>query len=445
MKRLTVCIFVALMAIGLAPQSAAAHTGDQSYLYLDIGTELAARMQFPLVDVDEALGIELFGDDDAAVDALIAQNADALRRYAADHVSIGAGSEIWAMTPAGVSRVEGAEYVEIAFEVAHPTPIPEILTVTLDPFFDEIEDRDALLLIANDWERGIVENEADSLQRFTPGQRTSDVEFGESSQLKNLVASMELGVDHIRTGPDHMLFVIALLLPSVLLWRQRWLPVDGFVQSLWRITKVMTMFTLAHSVTFTLTGLGIVPSPGAKVTETIIALSIAATALHNLRPVLVNREWLIALIFGLFHGFGFASLVQGLEVDRTTELVSLLGRNIGIELGQIAVVLLCFPALFLLRVTRWYQPFLKVSSIGLVIISLGWAIERLFGGRAITSQVIDRITRLPDALIYLGVATAVCAAAYLSERSKGQLLPTAAEVDPADALVEADERDLTTV
>ena len=252
----------------------------------------------------------------------------------------------------GTARRRCLEFVEVVFDVDAGDVSPTVIQVTLDPFFDEIENRDALLLTGNDWTRGIVDSEADQLVRLTPGKRTDTVELGDSSQWKNLSASIGLGLDHIRTGPDHMLFIVALLLPSVLIWRSEWRPAQSFGRTLWRLTKIMTMFTLAHSVTFTLTGLGLVPAPGSKVTETIIALSIAATALHSLRPIIPNREWIIALVFGLFHGFGFASLVQELEVSTQTELVSLGGRNIGIEIGQLIVVLLTFPALFLLRVTR---------------------------------------------------------------------------------------------
>ncbi|MDH3306420.1 MAG: HupE/UreJ family protein [Acidimicrobiia bacterium] len=121
--------------------------------------------------------------------------------------------------------------------------------------------------------------------------------------------------------------------------------------------KIATFFTLAHSITFTLAGMGWLPTPPAKLVEATIAISIAAAALHTLRPLLPNREWTLSFVFGLFHGMGFASLVSDLDVSRSSQLISLLRRNVGIEIGQVVVILLFFPGLFLLRRTPFYQPF----------------------------------------------------------------------------------------
>ena len=423
--RLLVLTAIGFAVLGAALPQANAHRNDQSYLYLDIGVGVQARLQMPFGDVSTALGIELAGDDDE-VEENIAANADALMAYAADHVELGSPGQPWTITPVEARRAEeGLDFVEILFEVdtgqPDETPI-DAVEVTLDPFFDEIADRDALLLVGNDWTRGIVDSEADQLVRLTPDSRTASAELGDSSQWKNLWASVGLGVDHIRTGPDHMLFIVALLLPSVLIWRESWKPAKGFGSTLWRITKILTMFTLAHSITFSLAGLGLVPAPGAKVTETIIALSIAVTALHNLRPIIVNREWVIALLFGLFHGFGFASLVGELEVTTQTELVSLAGRNIGIELGQLVVVLLTFPALFLLRVTRYYRPAFIIGCITLIFVSIGWAIERIFETSPFTSDIIDNITEFPRVLWLIAIGTAIAGALHIFERNNDRLI-----------------------
>ena len=425
MNRITkIVLMIALgMTVLLASlPDAAAHRDDQSYLYLDIGVGVQARLQMPFGDIETALGIDISGTDNE-VEQLIAENADTLIAYAADHVTLGTPDEEWDLVAREARRgADGLEFVEVVFDVDAGDVSPTVIQVTLDPFFDEIENRDALLLTGNDWTRGIVDSEADQLVRLTPGKRTDTVELGDSSQWKTLSASIGLGLDHIRTGPDHMLFIVALLLPSVLIWRSEWLPAQSFGRTLWRLTKIMTMFTLAHSVTFTLTGLGLVPAPGPKVTETIIALSIAATALHSLRPIIPNREWIIALVFGLFHGFGFASLVQELEVSTQTELVSLGGRNIGIEIGQLIVVLLTFPALFLLRVTRYYRPAFIVGCIGLIFVSLGWAVERVFETSPFTSDIVDKITKFPRVLWLVAILTASAAALHLFERSRDRLI-----------------------
>ncbi len=188
-----------------------------------------------------------------------------------------------------------------------------------------------------------------------------------------------------------------------------------------RDTAVVSMFTVAHSITFTLAGIGVLPQPSARFVESIIALSIVAAALHNLRPAFIEREWLIAFSFGLFHGLGFATLVGDLDVTRSTQLISLLGRNIGIEIGQSLVVLLVFPALFLLRRTKAYVPLFRLSSALLVCAGLGWMTERLFDWRAVTSRVVGEVLSLPRAFVLLGIVTLMAAVFHWFERSNGRL------------------------
>lgn len=392
---------------------AAAHRGDQTYLYLEIGDTVAARLHMPFIDVEAALGIDLDADDPGETRTRIQANRPALEAYAQSVVDFSGPDGTLTMTPIGVDRVgERSDYVEVAFDVDGLSDL-QAFDLRLEPFFDEIDDRDALLLISNDLERGVIDNESEHLLRFTPGNRTQRVDLGDTSQWTNFTASIGAGVDHIRTGPDHLLFLAALLVPSVLIWRGAWVPARSFGSSLWRLTKILSMFTLAHSVTFTLAGIGALPSPGSKLTETVIALSIAAAALHTLRPVLAEREWLICLAFGLFHGFGFASLVAELEVSTSTQLISLLGRNVGIEIGQVVVAALVFPALYVLRVLPLYGRLLVISSIGLTAMSMSWMIERIFEVNLRVNRAANLVLDFPRVLVFVAVFTAISVALRL--------------------------------
>ena len=187
---------------------------------------------------------------------------------------------------------------------------------------------------------------------------------------------------------------------------------------------VATMFTLAHSITFTLAGLDLVPLPPAKLTESMIALSIAVAALHNLKPVLGHREWIIAFVFGLFHGLGFAGFVEQLDISRSTKLVSLLGRNVGIEIGQAVIVLITFPALFLLSRTRVYRGFFLISTSVLAVISSVWVVERLFEQDVGLNRIVDATVKWPRAFWLCVVATILIAIFVLWERRNGRLVAT---------------------
>ena len=447
---------LALMAalVGWFCPPAGAHTGDQSYVYLDTTEDaLGGRVELPYADVRSVLGLSLEGSPEE-VEAEIAANGDRLRRYASDHIRIGTDGRNWPLVFQGASPLESeeawAEYVVLPFvaDLGGAAP-PRTLEVRFDPFFDEIEGRDALLLVGNDWNGGVIENAEEVLVAFDPDSRTQTVDLGSGSWWKNFTASTELGLDHIRTGPDHIFFVFVLLLPSVLLFLPRpeggpgagsWAPGRSFGQGLWRILKIATMFTLAHSITFTLAGLDLLPLPPSKFVESVIAASIAVAALHNLRPLAPNREWLIAFAFGLFHGLGFASLVSTLEVSRSTQLISLLGRNVGIEIGQAIVVLMAFPALYLLSRTRLYRPLFVLSSVGLAAVAVGWLIERLFEVDLGISGVVDKIVAWPRSLVLAVLAAVVAALLYWWEATKGRLLPVAGErteAPPSPALVGA--------
>lgn len=426
-----------LTAIGAAalllPGTAGAHAGDQSYLYIDITTDaLGGRVEMPLADLQAVFGYRLDGPPDAVLDELRSE-AEEIGAYVRDHLSVGAAGVTWPLdvTTIELLTAEGG-YAQVYFLADVGTDeIPRRLEVTFDPFFDEIPGRDALILIGNDWHGGVIDNGEEVLVGVDFDERRRVIDLGDASQLKNFTASIEIGIDHIRTGPDHILFVLVLMLPSVLIFSIAWRPAPSFGSSLWRILKIVSMFTVAHSITFVLAGLEVLPLPPSRVVETLIAASIAVTALHNLHPVAINREWAIAFAFGLFHGMGFATLLSGLDVSDGTKLVSLLGRNVGIEIGQAIVVIMVFPALFLLRRTRWYRPIFVVGSIGLAIVASGWMIERLFQRDLRVARAVEPLVEFPRSLIVVGVVTALAAAVHLTEERAGRLLPAAGALDTA--------------
>jgi hypothetical protein len=412
---------------GVSP--AGAHTGDQSYLYIDITeTAVSGRVEAPIRDLNTALGLDLNGETEE-VEAGIQENQDRIFAYLDDHLDIGADGTVWPLTFTSAELFfsdlpeEDDNYALFFFEADVTGTIPRDLEVTFDPFFDEIPGRDALLLIGNDWQAGVIENGNEVAATFDGGSRSQVIDLGNTGWVKNLTASTKLGVNHIKTGPDHILFVLVLLLPSVLVFSTRWRPTPSFGSSLWRVLKIVTMFTVAHSITFSLAGLEVLPLPSERIVESIIAISIAAAAIHNIRPLAPNKEWLIAFGFGLFHGMGFASLVSGLDVARSTQMVSLLGRNIGIEIGQAMVVLLLFPGLFLLRRTRYFHRFFVVMSVLLAVISIGWMLERLFEVELGVSAWVDPLVEFPRVLVFVALFTLVAAGLNWFEGNRKRLLP----------------------
>ncbi|WP_043461298.1 HupE/UreJ family protein [Azohydromonas australica] len=188
------------------------------------------------------------------------------------------------------------------------------------------------------------------------------------------------GMAHIAMGKDHLLFLGALLLPAVLRYEQgRWHPRQRLADVLRDTLKVVTAFTLAHSLTLALAVLQMVWLPSRAV-ESAIAASVLLTALDNVRPRVTCRRWYAAFGFGLIHGFGFAGALTGLRLPDALLALALAGFNTGVELGQMALVTMLLPAAFALRHTRYYRPVLLQGGSALAIVWAGlWLAERALG------------------------------------------------------------------
>ncbi len=428
-----VAVLGAALAAGVSPASA--HTGDQSYVYLEIFEDhIEGRVELPIDQLNDSLDLSVPKRRAAAL-AEIEANDRLIIDYLSDHLAIGDGLTTWPIEFDGIDFLSASRdnYAIFEFEVLERfDSVPRQFTVSYDAVIEANADADALLLIASDWSGGVLANEADHLLRYTADRTTQVVDLDEASWWKGMRAVIGLGIDHIEIGTDHILFILALVLPSVLVFRrgEGWEPAAGFGSGLWRVIKIMTMFTVAHSITLTLGGLGIVELP-VKPVEFLIALSIALAALHNLRPIFSNKEWLLALGFGLFHGLGFAGLLTDLGLDRTNRFQSLLGFNVGIEIGQAVIILLVFPVLFVLRRTRIYMPLLTLASLGLAAVASAWAVERLFEKNLRVNRIVDPLVEWPRSFWVMLVAGVLAAAYWWREARQRQLRPLPA-VDGGD-------------
>jgi HupE / UreJ protein len=175
---------------------------------------------------------------------------------------------------------------------------------------------------------------------------------------------ISLGIEHIWTGYDHILFLISLLM------------LGGELRYL---LKVVTAFSASHSLTLTMAALNIVSFPSRWV-EIAIALSIAYVAAENIWRKKVKARWQLAFGFGLIHGLGFSSALQELELPRNNLLTSLASFSVGIEIGQFAIVLVVYAGLWLLRKSAWDLIIRQIISAGVVVMSLIWFWERAVVG-----------------------------------------------------------------
>jgi hypothetical protein len=144
------------------------------------------------------------------------------------------------------------------------------------------------------------------------------------------------------------------------------------------VFKIVTAFTVAHSLTLSLAALKMVTLPSRWV-ESAIAASVLLAALNNIRVIVRGRLWLVAFAFGLIHGFGFANVLTELGLPRQTLLLALVGFNLGVEAGQLAIVSLFLPLAFAVRRSLFYQKgVVRIGSILIAIVAARWLMERLF-------------------------------------------------------------------
>jgi hypothetical protein len=368
-----------LTATALAPLPTAAHELGQSYMFLRIHDDsIVVRVEITVADLELALG---FGwDPEDVIMSMVQGRLADIRAYAEPHFSL---STVGGPLPirfdnVDVRYLEIADYVVLTYLIDGLDAIPDEVEVLYSVLFEADGNHRNMLIIEYNWKTATFNNEAIVSLIFSPRNATQTLDLTSSSILRGFIGFIRLGTWHIWIGIDHLLFLLALILPAVLSRKGgRWEPVADFRTALINIVTIVTFFTIAHSVTLTLAALDVVRL-SSRLVETIIAGSIAVAAWANLVPKLNVKEWSIAFVFGLFHGFGFASVLGDIGLAREHLVLSLLGFNVGVELGQVAVICAVFPFLFLLRKTGLYAWILRFGSWFLVSVALYWAFERAF-------------------------------------------------------------------
>ncbi|MCW5515231.1 HupE/UreJ family protein [Muriicola sp. Z0-33] len=393
MKRTLVqLVFIIFLLI---PISIFAHRPDRSLIYLRVyeSATIEGRFEMNAVDISTYLGIDLpkhptveeVKEYEDQLQAYILKNA-AFSSINGDHKIIFTG-EI------SLLKINIGTFVAFHFELDNTNPPPDDLEVTFSVFLDENPAHSNGLGMEYNWKAGLINNEKIIALEFTQSYKTKTLSLTDTSLWKGFVEMIRQGIWHIWIGLDHILFILALILPSVVRRRKdphgpgkgnkiaaffmlsSWEPVKKFRPAFWYILKVITFFTIAHTITLSLASLNLISLPS-RIVESVIALSIGLAAYHNIRPIFRGRDWVIAFVFGLFHGFGFATVLSELGFNGEFLTLSLLGFNIGVEIGQVAIIALIFPMLYFIRNLKLYPIFLTVLSVLLIFISLYWFIER---------------------------------------------------------------------
>ena len=388
-----------------APAPALAHKASDAYLQLargegtDGGDVLDVRLDIALRDLDAVL--ELDRDADRKLTwGEVRTRLDEIQAYALARLRLQQGRCVLApAAPAAIEdRVDGA-YLVLAFRSrCQPAATLEVeyrLFREVDPTH-----RGLLRVAGGTGGTGSTGGAAPSLRSLDPAAAAVVVDWPGAAVAVAVADApppadarapgdgfFRDGVHHILIGYDHVLFLVCLLLPAVLRRRADGdrEPVAHWCEAVWPMVGLVTMFTIAHSITLALASFQLVTiSP--RVVEPAIALTIMVAALDNLHPVLRGRRRLFSFLFGLIHGFGFASVLGELDLPALGFASALLRFNLGVEAGQLAIVSVVLAALLALRRWRAYPAVvLRGGSVLAIALATLWLVERVFDLRLISA------------------------------------------------------------
>jgi hypothetical protein len=352
--------------------SASAHKPSDSYLTLRVaGDTINGQWDIALRDLDFAIGLDANGDAQITWGEVRAKHND-IAAYALSRLSLGAAGQSCPTRFDEIlidSHTDGA-YAVLRFKATCPAVV-KTLQARYALFFDIDPQHKGLLRLeyAGQSVTGI----------FAPDKAAQEFTLARPNKLRQFFDYGREGVWHIWIGFDHILFLLALLLPAVVRREGgHWQAVAAFKPALWQVLKIVTAFTVAHSITLSLATLGVVSLPSRWV-EATIAASVVIAALNNIWPIFAERRWMMAFAFGLIHGFGFASVLRDLGLPQDALILALVGFNLGVEAGQLAIVATFLPIAYLLRRSWIYRRLILLGgSLVIAIVASVWLVERAF-------------------------------------------------------------------
>lgn len=371
-------------------QGISAHQTPSTIVLLDVNPKaVSVELQLPLGELELAFGHEITKDPEHLIERFGSQ----LKEYLLAHIHPMTEKnkpwivEVTNMIVGKAEQTGSGPYQEITVQLVLIPPTGESTRKFIfdyDVIMHQLVTHSALVSIRSDWELGQTNKEPVKAGVIRVDTQSSliypleiNLEKG-GNWWTGFKGMFFLGMEHIREGTDHLLFLLVLLLPAPLVInRKQWGNFGGTKYSIMRLLKIVTAFTIGHSVTLLIGASGWVNLP-VKPVEILIAVSILISAIHAIYPIFPNKEVYVAAGFGLVHGLAFATVLSVLNLDAGVMALSILSFNIGIEIMQLFVVILIIPWLILLSQTPVYKWVRVVWALLAGIASLAWISERVF-------------------------------------------------------------------
>jgi len=390
-----------------------AHPMPTSMVLLTVHADkIEAEVQIPLNELQAAFGHAV---NDSSYH-LVARLGPELRNYLGQHIQVKSpDGKIWAVRVGSLSVHETKNLINDLYKelVAQIRLVPPTgtnirhFTLNYDAVIHQVVTHKILVSVHQDWAQGIVgHDDAQSLGLIELDIQSNtipalDVNLNEASAWKGFKAMVLLGTRHIAEGTDHLLFLLVLLLPAPLMAAgKRWGKFGGVRFSLVNLLRIVTAFTIGHSITLLAGSLGWVRLPSQPV-EILIALSILISAIHAARPLFPGKEAWVAAGFGLIHGLAFAGALANLQLDAGSMALSILGFNIGIEIIQLLVIGVTIPWLILLSRTSAYNYVRIIGSILSGIAACAWLAERMTGQENFLTRNVELLAGYAPHMVFL--------------------------------------------
>jgi hypothetical protein len=368
MFALTLLIISALMSAA----SASAHQLSTAYATLNINDQglITGEWQVRLYDLEQAIGVD--GERDGKLHwQELQERAAVVNQYLASQLLLSRGASNCTLVLSDDWKIDShfnESYLVVPLRAQ--CALSGDIVVKYRAFFKEDAEHKLLLNLHSE--------AASSSRVLSDSQRSIQWDAASGNAWTTFLEFVYQGMVHIWIGLDHILFLLSLLLTCVLHRRSRqWLAQANVKRIVINTTWMVTAFTLAHSITLSATALGFIHFSSRWV-EVGIALSVLLVALNNIFPIVVRLGWL-SFAFGLLHGMGFAGVLGELGLPADQQLLSVLAFNLGVEIGQMTIVLLLLPVLMLLRKQLWYARYaLTGTSIVIALVAMQWVVERIF-------------------------------------------------------------------
>jgi len=367
MKYLILILFL-LFTFFLISKPVYSHTTSTSYLNLDLNkTSITGTWQVTVKDIHLVLGLDINNDSKLIWSEIINQKYRILEELNKS-IKISSNSNICRIHTRKIKIDRRSTNVFLIIPFETNCHLKSRLLVNYNFLFD-IDAFHKTILTVKDINRN-------STTILSYSNRTYQFDAQSANSFQNFLKFITQGIIHVLIGLDHVLFVICLLLSATLFMKNSAQQENNSRFLMTNIFKLITTFTVAHSITLILASTKIL-SISPIIIEPAIALSVIVLALLNLNTHFNFKHWPIVFLFGLIHGFGFAFVLEEVQIQSSSLISSLFGFNLGVEIGQFVIVLSVLPLLYILITKKFYSRYVvPISSVLIAVTGLVWFIDR---------------------------------------------------------------------